>query len=547
MHDLDQPLERNQTARGNLRSHHMDIALGLAEALTAIFLAAVIASLFAPPVTAPSMAMIGLLTGLVVLRRVLADVWFNRSEIAGQKGLARYRALLSRTVIERLPKEASGAIGTLAIEGAEPIAARLGRYPTLRALAIAQPLLVLAVMGYIHWPVALGILITTPLIPVLMMLIGMGAKSASQKQVEAITRLGAHYLDRVRGMETLWMLGGGRAVSQEIEDKAEQLRRSTMGVLKLAFLTSAVLEFFSALAIALLAVYIGLTLLNLIDPLFGLTLTPWDGLCLLILAPEFYNPIRRLMAAWHDASEAKSADDKVKSLLGSHPVTVARPSAPESNTSDAVSVLRLAHYSVGFDPKFPLIAPFDLAIAPGVPTVIFGASGSGKTQFLNSLLNGQSRLTGEVWFSGSPIDTLVDVRQSVSWMGQHQWFDEGTLWDAMTYGRRDHSAEVCLEMLNRVGLATQLGEDPLARQLGPRGQGLSGGQLRRLGLARALIQQPTLLILDEPTAHLDADAAEQIAGLIQSLDVAMLLVTHDERFKQAGPCWMLANRKLEAM
>lgn len=550
MHDLDQPLERNRIANGEQSGQRIDLVLGTAEAVTAIALAIVIAWLFAPPIETPSVAAVALLTGLVLLRRVLADLWFTRSERAGQAGLARYRALLSRAVIERLPKAASGAIGTLAIEGAEPIAARLGRYPTLRALAIIQPILVLATMAYIHWPIAIGIIITTPLIPLLMMVIGMGAKSASQKQMEALTRLGAHYLDRIRGMETLWLLGGGRTVSLEIESKANQLRKSTMGVLKLAFLTSAVLEFFSALAIALLAVYIGLTLLNLIDPLFGLTLTPLDGLCLLVLAPEFYNPIRRLMAAWHDASEAKSADDKVKSLLKvttafTPAATVSAPATPAPGTSKAT--LSLVDYSVGFDPALPLIHPFDASIHPGQLQVIFGPSGSGKSQLLNSLLNGQTRLSGQLYFEGTHIDTLADVRQSVSWMGQSQWFDEGSIWDALTFGRRDIEPARCLEQLEHVGLAVQLGDEPLDRQLGTRGLGLSGGQLRRLGLARALLKAPRLLILDEPTAHLDADAADQIAALITQLDVATLLVTHDDRFKHSKAGLMLANRQLELM
>lgn len=550
MHDLDQPLERNRVANGQQTGHRLDLFLGTTEALTAIGLAVVIAVLFAPPIEAPTFGAVFLLISLVLLRRVLADVWFSRSEIAGQAGLARYRALLSRAVIALLPSTASGALGTLTIEGAEPIAARLGRYPTLRALAVIQPILVLATMGYIHWPIAAGIILTTPLIPLLMMVIGMGARSASQKQMEALTRLGAHYLDRIRGMETLWLLGGGREVSQEIESKANQLRKSTMGVLKLAFLTSAVLEFFSALAIALLAVYVGLTLLNLIDPLFGLTLTPLDGLCLLILAPEFYNPIRRLMAAWHDASEAKSADDKVKSIL--RPVMRAPTVDPARDLEHLASIdenatVALHQYSVGFSTDHPLIQSFDLAIHHGQLQVIFGPSGSGKSQFLNSLLNGQTRLSGHLYFEGARIETLADVRQCVSWMGQSQWFDEGSLWDALTFGRRDVAPAQCLQMLEQVGLASQLGAEPLDRHLGTRGLGLSGGQLRRLGLARALLRAPSLLILDEPTAHLDADAADQIAALIHQLDVTRLLVTHDDRFKQPGSGLVLVNRGFEVM
>lgn len=542
MDDLDQSQRPRSLVVPPPQGLH--VAVGTFEALTAIALAALLAWLFAPPVTAPPMWAAVALTGLVWGRRLLADTWFAQSEIAGQAALARYRATFSRQVIETLPRESSGAIGTLAIEGCEPLAARLGRYPAIRTLSLIQPLLVLAVMAFIHWPVAVGILITTPLIPLLMIVIGMGAKSASQKQVDSLTRLGAHYVDRVRGLETLWLMGHSQAVSDEIESTAERLRKATMKVLKLAFLTSAVLEFFSSLSIALLAVYIGLVLLNLIDPLFGMALTPVHGLCLLILAPEFYNPIRRLMAAWHDASEAKSAEDKIQAVLTKPPATEhAQGSTPNPDPS---ALLQLDTYSVGFGPERVLIAPFNLTLMPGQMTVVYGPSGSGKTQCLNSLLTGQGRLSGALYFEGTRIASLTDVRGHVSWMGQHQWFDEGSLYEALTYGRKDHSEADCRAALSRVGLLTQLGTDPLARRLGPRGQGLSGGQLRRLGLARALLSKPKLLILDEPTAHLDADAADQIAELILGLSVTALLITHDDRFKQAPACFELKDGRLEA-
>ncbi len=543
MDDMDQPTDRIAlVAQPNQRAH---LIFGSLEAISAIALASVLALLFAPPVTTPSTWAVLGLTALVLGRRLLADYWFSRSEIAGQTALASYRARFSQQVIHALPRETSGSIGALAIEGTEPMAARLGRFPTIRLLSVIQPLLVLSVIAYIHWPVAAGILITVPLIPLLMIVIGMGAKSASQKQVDSLTRLGAHYTDRVRGLETLWLMGHSQAVSEEIESAADRLRRSTMKVLKLAFLTSAVLEFFSALSIALLAVYVGLTLLNLITPLFGLPISPVDGLCLLVLAPEFYNPIRRLMAAWHDASEAKSADDKVHEILTSDTQGHIEPATRPAQHPTAL--FELSQYSVGVGADRVLITPFDLAIEPHQITAIFGPSGSGKTQFLNSLLTGQGRLAGQLYFDGQPIDTLTEVRESVAWMGQHQWFDEGTVYEALTYGRNDLPEQACIEALASVGLLSQLGDRPLERSLGARGQGLSGGQLRRLGLARALLAKPALMLLDEPTAHLDADAADQIAELIMNLPVAALLITHDDRFARLATRYRLHEGALESL
>ena len=312
MTDIDQSL--HHLAQARRFETFMQVLLGVAEVGLVIAATLLIAALFAPP-GSEMMWGIFMLVGLTLGRCLLADTWFQSSEAQGQRQLMAYRQAASQAVITRLPNASSGAIGALLIEGAEPVAARLGRYPALKQLAVIQPLMVLAAIAWLHWPIAAGIIVTTPLIPLLMGLIGLGAKSASQKQIDQLTRLGAHYLNRIRGMETLHLLGGGGRVADEIEAKADHLRVATMGVLRLAFLTSAVLEFFSALAIALVAVYIGLTLLNLIEPLFGLSLTPVTGLAVLILAPEFYNPIRRLMAAWHDASEANSADEKMKSML----------------------------------------------------------------------------------------------------------------------------------------------------------------------------------------------------------------------------------------
>lgn len=545
MTDIDQSL--SHLAQARRPETVVQVLLGIAEVGFVIAATLLIASLFAPPGSAMAWGIIGLVM-LTLGRRLLADTWFQASEAHGQRQLMAYRQAASQAVIARLPNASSGAIGALLIEGTEPVAARLGRYPALKQLAIIQPLMVLGAIAWLHWPIAAGIVVTTPLIPLLMGLIGLGAKSASQKQVDELTRLGAHYLNRIRGMETLHLLGGGRRVAEEIEAKADRLRVATMGVLRLAFLTSAVLEFFSALAIALVAVYIGLALLNLIDPLFGLTVTPITGLAVLILAPEFYNPIRRLMAAWHDASEANSADEKMKAMLGAPPQlgTPTQFSANDARRDDQ-AVLELIDYQVGFPDCAPLLKPFHIRIVSGEPAILFGPSGSGKTQFLGSLLHGQHRQQGTLLWHGHPLTALTHERTQIAWMGQQQWFDAGTIRDQLTAGFPADDA-ACMTVLQQVGLWSQLGTQGLDRELDIGGRGLSGGQLRRLGLARALIRQPTLLLLDEPTAHLDADACDALVDLIRTLTVPGLLIcTHDTRFIGLGRTYRIVDQTVEAI
>ena len=248
------------------------------------------------------------------------------------------------------------------------------------------------------------------------------------------------------------------------------------------------------------------------------------------------------MAAWHDASEAKSADEKVKAMLGTQWQI---PQEHEVENSPSSALLLLQNYSVGFDPDSPLIQPVDLAIQAGDLCVIFGPSGSGKSQFLGSLLNGNARLSGSIHMDRQTIRSLTDQRQHIAWMGQSQWFDEGSIRHALSYGQPTVEDHHYLDVLDQVGLLEQLGQKPLDRALGPRGAGLSGGQLRRLGLARALLRQPQLLILDEPTAHLDADSADQLAQLIRDLNTTCLLVTHDSRFENETLVYDLKNRSLE--
>lgn len=541
MTDIDQSL--TYLARGGRRETLKQVLLGLSEVLFVIGSTLLIAAQFAPP-GSETLWGVALLVALTFARRIMADSWFQASEAHGQRQLMAYRQAASAAVVNRLPNASSGAIGALLIEGTEPVAARLGRYPALKQLALVQPLCVLAAIAWLHWPIAAGILVTTPLIPLLMGLIGLGAKSASQKQVDELTRLGAHYLNRIRGMETLVLLGGGPRVAEEIEAKADRLRVATMGVLRLAFLTSAVLEFFSAVSVALIAVYVGLTLLNLIEPLFGLALNPVIGLAVLILAPEFYTPIRRLMAAWHDASEANSADEKMKAMLGHAPVTQSHANGALQPPQDPSVILELTNYQVGFSPDAILLKPFNLAVRAHVPVVLFGPSGSGKTQFLGSLLHGQHRQHGTLLWNGLPLDDLIAQRTQVAWMGQQQWFDAGSIRAQLT---ADFPADdaACEQALRQVGLWTQLGTHPLERELDIGGRGLSGGQLRRLGLARALIRNPQLLILDEPTAHLDADACDSLVQLIQRLSVPGLIIcTHDARFLTLGDTYRITDQQV---
>ncbi|MBM7333587.1 thiol reductant ABC exporter subunit CydD [Alloalcanivorax marinus] len=423
---------------------------------------------------------------------------------------------ITRTVRERVadallrgagaalpPGEASTAL----LEQAQAVGRYHAGFAVQRRVASLATVLFLVAAFSVDWIVGLIFLCTAPLIPVFMMLVGTGAQRAADRQLDSLRFLGGYFLDRLRGVLTLRAFAREEAERRAVDTVNGEYRRHTMKVLRIAFLTSAVLELFAALSVALVALYVGLHLLKLVAFGPGPALTFGTGLWLLLLAPEFYQPLRQLAAGYHDRAAARAAAEVLAPLLaaggqtGDGPVATAATAAmatdagpPPALTLDALS-FRFA------DDQPALFEQLSATLPAGGCLLLRGDSGTGKSTLLRLIAGLLAPQQGAVLHDGRPAPLLTEHTGRLAWAGQHPWFVHGTVAENLRLVAPEADDADLEAVLAECGLtALPAG---LATPLDENGGGLSGGQGRRLALARALLSPAPLLLLDEPTAELD--------------------------------------------
>ncbi len=440
-------------------------------------------------------------------------------------------ACLGRTRTDRRP---IGEMMTITVDGVEALDGYVARFlPAQRAAAIV-PLLVLAAAACAS-PVSAAILAATmaPFV-LLMILAGGAAAEESTRQFAALARLSGLFADRIRALPVILTFQAEDREASRLGAAAEDLRRRTMGVLRVAFISSAGLEFFAALSVALVAVYAGFNLLGLL-PFHGPEhLDLRQALFVLALAPEFYAPMRRVAAAYHDRQAAETAADQLMALdASSLPPAPARPAlrrAPRIRF-DGVS----ARYPGG---ESDALHELDFEVPPGQIAVLLGPSGSGKTTALRLLLGLAPLAGGEVWIDDQALSECGAVTGSVAWMGQTSLIIPGSIADNIALARQDASATDIAAAAAQAGLGPQLcgRSASLGTQIDERGSGLSGGERRRVALARALLRDAPILLLDEPTAHLDAPAEAALIRAIRAAAVGRttIIATHSEALAAIG-------------
>jgi ATP-binding cassette subfamily C protein CydD len=358
-------------------------------------------------------------------------------------------------------------------------------------------------------------------------IIGMGTTAVARHHAAELRHLSGYFLDRLRGLATLRALGAEQAELERVNEASERLAQSSMAVLRVAFISAAALEAIVTVAVAVVAIYIGLTLLGYTQvPGIPGHMSLRTGLFLLMVTPLYFQPVRTIAAAYHERADALAAIEALEPLLkvgqGEFQCAAARP----LTSSPAVEVLGLTVVFPGRD--VPALDAVSLAIEAGEVIGLTGASGSGKSTLLRTLAGELEPASGVVLLDGTPPHGVV--RTGISWLGQRPYLFSGTLADNIVLGRSESHE---LEVLN-AALAAGLGgvlarlPDGLETPVGEAGWGLSGGEAHRVALARTFLGGAPLVLLDEPTAHLDAASESAITEIIATLSrsATTILASH---------------------
>lgn len=496
----------------------LDVALGGAAAVLVLVQASLLASIVArsfagaelPDVTGTLAA----LAAVFAARGLLA--W--GFEVTGRRAAVRVVSQLRLELVERrlhgrpLSREVeSGELAAVAVQGVEPLESFFGRFLPQAVLAVIVPVAVLVWVAALDPTSAVVMLLTLPLVPVFMVLIGRYTERKTRARAQALALLGSHFLDVVRGLPTLRAYNRSRAQADAIADATEHYRRTTMRTLRVAFLSGAVLELAATLGIALVAVTVGVRLAE-----GGIGFQP--ALTVLLLAPELYLPLRNLAAQYHASADGVAVAERLLDLADDGETGSARVSsaAPEDG-----ALVRLEGVSFAYPARpVDVLEDVDLELRRGETVALVGPSGSGKSTLAALVLGLVEPTAG----------TVVRGVAGVAWVPQRPTVFTGTV--AENIRLADPSADEArvrraAELAGAADFVDRLPEG-FQTLVGDGGRPLSAGEGQRIALARAFLRDAPLVVLDEPTANLDPATAEAVAGAIDELarGRAVLLVAH---------------------
>ncbi len=486
-----------------------------------------IETLLRAPALGAILPYLGGFAGLVLARIVIESASAAIAARAAEEVQERTRSELTNAIARISPLDKkrphAGEIATLMTTHVDALGPYLSRYRPARLRAAIIPVAVLLTTAYFSWVAALVLLSTGPLIPVFMALIGMQAQAASERQLKEIGTMNAALLDRIKGLTTLRLFDAVPYATATLLREGEDIRARTMAVLRIAFLSSAVLELFAAVGVAFAAVYVGFNLLGIIS--FGAygELTLFGGLFVLMIAPEYFRPLRDFAAAYHDQAAARAASDEIEKVLGSQWLAL----APRGETVEACTSVSADNVSVALGGTVILPA-FSLDIEGGEQIALVGPSGSGKSVLLALLAGLIAPSTGKILFNGKP-----DTTCRIAWLGQRPAFMQGSLAANLTMNRLDADRAAfpaALELAQAGEIVARLdrGLDEILRE---NASNLSGGEAQRLAIARIALTKADFILADEPTEHLDAATAEAVIDGLFTLaqGKTLIVATHDPR------------------
>ncbi|MFE8107707.1 thiol reductant ABC exporter subunit CydD [Sphingomonas melonis] len=462
-----------------------------------------------------------------LVRAGLALAYSTAAGTAGRRTTSTVRGRVIRTAFGVIPDHGSTSADLVgaAIDEVDALDGYAARFLPARRAAAIGPLVVLLAIG-IASPVSAAILFGT-LVPFVaaMILAGGAAADRSRRQFVALARLSSLFADRVRAMPVVLAFRAEEREAARIGMASDELASRTISVLRVAFLSSGALEFFAALSVALVAVYCGFALLGLLPIAVPETLTLGEAFFALALAPEFYAPMRRLAAAYHERQAAETAATRLLPLIKrSAPAPALAPARLPQVTFQAVTI----HYQ-GADR--PAVERFSTTVMPGEIVAVLGPSGSGKSSLLRALLGLAPVTEGTIWIDGERLPAGAGV--TAAWAGQDPLLLPGTIAEAIAIADPDASRQRIAAVADAAGLGPALScrAGHLDALIDARGGGLSGGERRRIGIARALLSDAPLLLLDEPTAHLDAAAETEMLSTIARACTGrtVVIATHSPR------------------
>ncbi len=516
------------------------IALSVAAALLAIPQAFLIGDIVAVVVIGPQAGLTGL--GFAALAAGLALVGALR--ILGDAvatGMAAADAVAFKRRLRRRwfsvaaawspvagDRPSTGEVASTLVDRVETLDPWFVRYALARARMTVVPVAVVLAVAPVSWVVALLLLAAGPLIPVLMSLIGAKARDLGRKQIDETAGLTGLLMDRVRGLATIRALGASERVAADLAETGERLRGRTMQVLAVAFLSSAVLEFFASVGIALAAIFVGFHLMGWFEVGgdFGLA----GGVAMLVLAPEFFQPLRDFAGAYHDRATALSLSDRAAETFRAGRPAMPVSAARRDGGAMAPVAVRVEDVAVEApDSGRRLLEGVTLDIRPGEHVALTGASGAGKSLLLYAVAGLVAPASGRILLDGR---APGEKSPPTGWIGQEPFVLHGSvLANLASDPEAPPDRAAAGAVLDAVGLAPVVARMPrgLLTPLGETGAGLSRGELRRVTIARALSSGAGLLLADEPTADLDEVTAREVADalLAAAAGRTLLLATHD--------------------
>lgn len=492
--------------------------------------------------------------GLIIGFGMRAIILWAREKIGFQSGQL-LRNHIRQKILDKIHlvgpatinQKPAGSWASIMLEQVENLHNFYARFLPQQSLSAIVPVVILIAVFPLNWAAGLILMITAPLVPLFMIIVGIAAADNSQKNMDTLSRLSAQFLDRLRGLETLRLFSRTSEQTEHIENATEDFRETTMDVLKLAFLSSAVLEFFTSISIALMAVYFGFSYLGQIEfGTYNAPLTLFTGFFCLILAPEFYQPLRDLGAYYHDRAAGIGAADAIVDFLESDYLTVHQnEKAISLESAVEISAENLVVLSTQGS---SLTKPLNFQIPANNNVALVGQSGAGKTSLMNVIL-GFLPYEGSLKINGQELreSNLADWRKHIAWVGQNPLLLQGTIKENLLLGDVQANDEEINQALIRSQAKEFTDKLGLHHEIKDGGLGVSVGQAQRLAIARALLRKGDLLLLDEPTASLDAQSENLV---LQALNEASqhqttLMITHRiEDLKQCDQIFVMQRGEI---